>query len=130
MLKDSSSTLPGMRFSKLDLFTNDIGRMLEGQPYSARQIFQQISEQGFAGGYTIVKDYVRKVRPTRRKAYLKLAFAPGECAQVEWGSYGSISVGETMQDWWSLAAMSISGIVLTHHFVHLFYIAIGHLFTQ
>jgi hypothetical protein len=104
--------------------------MLEGQPYSARQIFQQISEQGFAGGYTIVKDYVRKVRPTRRKAYLKLAFAPGECAQVEWGSYGSISVGETMQDWWSLAAMSISGIVLTHHFVHLFYIAIGHLFTQ
>jgi transposase len=59
------------------------------------QIFQQIREQGFDGQYTIVKEYVRKVRPPKQKAFLKLSFAPGECAQVDWGSYGSVNVGNT-----------------------------------
>jgi len=83
------------RASKLDSFKNDIVRMLDDHPYSATQIFQRIREQGFDGGYTIVKEYVRKVRPPKTKAYLKLAFAPGECAQVDWGSYGAVNVGST-----------------------------------
>lgn len=87
--------LPGFRASKLDPYKKDILSMLERHPYTARQIFQQISEQGFDGGYTIVKDYVRKVRPRQEKAFLKLAFAPGECAQVDWGSYKSVAVGNT-----------------------------------
>jgi transposase len=87
--------LPGFRSSKLDPYKKDILGMLERHPYSAVQIFQKIQEQGFNGGYTIVKDYVRKIRPRRHKPYLKLSFAPGECAQVDWGSYGSIAVGGT-----------------------------------
>jgi transposase len=69
--------------------------MLQSYPYSAAQIFQRISDQGFDGGYTIVKDFVRKVRPPRSQAFLTLSFAPGECAQVDWGSYGSVNVGNT-----------------------------------
>jgi transposase len=69
--------------------------MLESHPYSAAQILQKIRDEGFQGGYTIVKDYVHKVRPRKSPAFLKLSFAPGECAQVDWGSYGSIRVGET-----------------------------------
>ena len=83
------------RSSKLDPFKNDIRRMLESHPYSAMQILQRIREQGFDGGYTIVKDYVRTIRPRRTPAYLTLSFAPGECAQVDWGSYGSVPVGST-----------------------------------
>jgi len=83
------------RPSKLDPFKDDIVRMLERHAYTATQIFQQIREQGFDGQYTIVKAYVRKVRPTKHKAFLKLSFAPGECAQVDWGSYGSVNVGNT-----------------------------------
>ena len=74
------------RTSKLDAFKDDIVRMLETHPYTAAQIFQRLKENGFDGGYTIVKDYVRKVGPKRIKAFLKLSFAPGECAQVDWGS--------------------------------------------
>jgi hypothetical protein len=40
---------------------------------------------GFDGGYTIAKEYVREVRPPKTCAFLKLAFAPGECAPVDWG---------------------------------------------
>ena len=81
--------------SKLDPFKADIVRMLETHPLSAAQVLQRIREDGFDGGYTIVKEYVRRVRPRRKKAYLTLSFAPGECVQVDWGSYGSVNVGDT-----------------------------------
>lgn len=83
------------RASKLDPFKNDIFRMLEAHPYSAVQVYQRLRESGFEGGYTIVKEYARKIRPRRKPAFLKLYFAPGECAQVDWGSYGSVNVGGT-----------------------------------
>ena len=83
------------RPSKLDPFKRDIVRMLETHPYTATQIFQRICEEGFDGGYSIVKRYVRKVRPPKSPAFLKLSFAPGECAQVDWGSYGAVDVGST-----------------------------------
>jgi transposase len=86
---------PTQRTSKLDPFQPDIVRLLERYPYSATQIFDRISEQGFDGGYGIVKRYVRKVRPRRPPAFLTLSFAPGECAQVDWGSFGSVPVGST-----------------------------------
>jgi len=83
------------RKSKLDPFKTDILRLLEKHPYTAAQIYHHIKENGFVGGSTIVQDYVRKVRPPTTKAYLKLVFAPGECAQVDWGSYGTVRVGST-----------------------------------
>jgi transposase len=83
------------RASRLDPFKARIVRLLETHPYSAQQIFQRLREEGFAGGFTIVKDYVRKVRPPHREAFLKLSFAPAECAQLDWGEYGSIGVGST-----------------------------------
>lgn len=84
-----------IRQSKLDPYKNEILRMLEKHPYSAMQIFQRIRENGFTGGKTIVADYVQKVRPPKTTPYLKLVFAPGECAQVDWGSYGTVRVGST-----------------------------------
>lgn len=86
---------PVPRTSRLDPFKAQIVRLLEAHSYSAQQIYQRLREEGFDGGLTIIKDYVRKVRPVRREAFLKLVFAPGECAQVDWGEYGSIGVGST-----------------------------------
>ncbi len=70
-------------------------RMPARYPFSAVQVYLKIREQGFDGGYTIVKGHFRKVRPKQQAAYLKLSFAPGECARVDWGSYKSIAVGNT-----------------------------------
>ena len=81
--------------SKLDPFKPEIVRLLERHPYSAAQVFQRLREHGFAGSYGLVKTYVRTVRPTRHPAFLTLAFAPGECAQVDWGSFGTVPVGQT-----------------------------------
>ena len=83
------------RRSKLDPFKGQIVRWLDTHPYSAQQILQRLRELGFTGGATIVKVYVARIRPRTPPAYLKLHFAPGECAQVDWGSWGSIDVGGT-----------------------------------
>jgi transposase len=84
-----------IRPSKLDPFKATIIRMIESYPYTAQQLWQRLREEGFTGGYTAVKKFVRTARPKREKAFLTLAFAPGECAQVDWGSYGTVRVGET-----------------------------------
>jgi transposase len=83
------------RPSKLDPHKRQIVRWLESHPYTATQIHLRLREIGYSGGITIVKDYVHHVRPPRTQAFLTLAFAPGECAQVDWGQFGSINVGNT-----------------------------------
>jgi transposase len=83
------------RPSQLDPFKGPIVALLERHPYTAQQILQRVREQGFAGGYTIVKDFVRQVRPLRKPAFLMLEFAAAECAQVDWGQFGSVAVGST-----------------------------------
>jgi transposase len=88
---------PRPRASKLDPFKAQIAHLLERYPYSAAQVFQRLREHGFAGGYSLVKAYVRAVRPRRLPAFLTLAFAPGECAQGDWGMFGSVPVGQTQR---------------------------------
>ena len=81
--------------SKLDPYKAEIKRLLEKHAYSAQQILTRIQSQGYPGRYTILREYVNKVRPSYKSAYLKLSFGPGECAQVDWGSYKSIALGNT-----------------------------------
>ena len=85
----------GPRQSLLDPFKGQITRLLDSHPFSAQQILQKLREAGYSGGYTTVKEYVRLIRPKHRPAFLTLSFAPGEAAQVDWGEYGSITVGST-----------------------------------
>jgi transposase len=86
---------PAPRSSVLDPFRGRITRLLDTHPYSAQQIFQRLREEGYDGGITIVRDYVRRIRPTKLPVYLKLHFVPGECAQIDWGTYGTVIVGNT-----------------------------------
>ena len=83
------------RPSKLDPFKGRIVRWLASHPYTAAHIFLRLGEAGYTVGITLVKNYVRQVRPPRAPAFLTLTFAPGECAQVDWGQYGSVQVGNT-----------------------------------
>jgi transposase len=83
------------RPSMLDPFKGQIVAFLQTHPYTATQIFLRLRESGYTGGITIVKDFVRQVRPPHTPAFLKLSFAPGECAQVDWGQFDSIPVGNT-----------------------------------
>jgi transposase len=84
-----------VRPSKLDAWRAEIVRLLHLHPYTAQQLFQQLQARGYTGSYTILKRFVRQVRPRPQPAFLTLQFAPGECAQVDWGCAGLMPVGAT-----------------------------------
>src|SRR5258708_4670025 len=92
------SVPPGYRRSqrparpKLDTFLGIIDRILEedkGQPAkqqrTSKRIFERLrDEHGYAGGITVVKDYVHERRQRSREVFVPLRHDPGH-AQVEFG---------------------------------------------
>ena len=55
------------------------------QRHTAKRIFERLrDEHGYAGGYTVVKDYVRLRRVRMKEAFVPLAHPPGH-AQVDFG---------------------------------------------
>jgi hypothetical protein len=105
------------RQSLLDPFKPTVTRLLDTHPYSAQQIFQRLREQGYQGGITIVRDYVRRIRPTKLPVYLKLAFAAGECAQVDWGSHGTITIDDTRRRLGDVGSARVLGTDMFDRFV-------------
>lgn len=81
------------RSSLLDNYKLKINEMLLKEPTMAASTMQhRLREFGYMGGLTILKDCVREIKqkssPKLREAFLRLEFAPGECAQVDWGEFG------------------------------------------
>ena len=63
------------------------------QHHSAKRIFERLrDEHGFAGGYTVVKDYVRLCRARGRETFVPLTHPPGH-AQVDFGEAVAIIGG-------------------------------------
>lgn len=74
--------------SKLDPYKPQINIWLEEAPYSAQRIWEKLAEQGFAGSYTVVKQYVRgKKEQLDEKATIRFETMPGQQAQVDWAHF-------------------------------------------
>lgn len=69
-----------------------LARMQQYPEARASNLFRQLAERGYEGGYSLVKQTVAELRPRTKKAYLTLSFAPGECAQVDWGAWQGVDV--------------------------------------
>ncbi|MFA5058781.1 MAG: IS21 family transposase [Opitutaceae bacterium] len=82
------------RPSMLDTHRVWIQTLLERHPdLPARRVWSLLrSEGGFTGGVTIVREYVAALRPRSRRAHFTLCFAPGECAQADWGQWQRVDV--------------------------------------
>ena len=79
--------------SKLDDYKDYIQNRITAYPLSAARIHREIRELGFTGKYTIVKDYLREVRPSRSvPAVYRYETKPGVQAQVDWGECGHLDV--------------------------------------
>ena len=56
------------------------------QRHTAKRIYDRLcKEQGFTGGYSTIRDLVRRMKQ-QTKVYIPLEFDPGEAAQVDWGT--------------------------------------------
>lgn len=80
------------RRSILEPYYSQIDRLLKIAPErSAVNILQRLRSDGYQGGITILRDYLRTIRPSEPKeAFYELDFAKGEAAQVDWGEFGDV----------------------------------------
>lgn len=63
------------------------------QRHTAKRIFDRLgAENGYSGGYTIVKDYVRLSKHRSQEVFVPLTHAPGE-AQVDFGEAQVVIAG-------------------------------------
>ena len=83
------------RFSKLDPFVPLIEEIVEKNPrIRATRLRALLMERGFSGSANIVRTALREgLRPKPKRAYQVLTSFPGEQAQVDWGSFGKIKIG-------------------------------------
>jgi transposase len=78
------------RPSKLDPFRPQIDELFRRYPdITAQRVFEILRERGFDGGYTVVKDLVRRIRPKKApKPSLETApRKPGDMAECDWSPY-------------------------------------------
>jgi transposase len=69
-----------------------LGKLEQYPELTAARLFQMLRERRYSGGYSVVKDCVRELRPRALPAHFTLEFAPGECAQADWGVWRSVDV--------------------------------------
>jgi transposase len=74
---------------KIDPYRGIIRARLEEYPeLTAKRLFEEIRAAGYPGGYTQVKEYVRKVRPRPpEEPVVRFETEPGEQAQVDFAHF-------------------------------------------
>jgi transposase len=109
------------RISKLDDYKPFISECLEKDPtVCAPVILEKIKNQGYLGGVTILRDYLKenRGRVKLKKAFVRLESKPGEEIQVDWGHFGSIEYGNTKRKLYALAVIESYSRMLYVEFTH------------
>ena len=84
-----------LRVSVLDAWLPLIEKILEEHPQiKATRILDMLKSRGYSGSVYPIRNMCRMKRSSSNKAYLDLQFMPGEMAQVDWASFGSLQIGK------------------------------------
>lgn len=65
-----------------EILQSDVG-VPKKQHHTAKRIFDRIAEEGYTGGYTVVKEVVAELKRTNREVFMPLVHHPGE-GQVDY----------------------------------------------
>lgn len=83
------------RPSKLDPFLPVIERLVLEDQLSGVLILEELRALGYTGGYSILKQHVRRLRPrAKARVTTRLEHPPGEEGQVDWSPYSVALAGE------------------------------------
>jgi transposase len=109
------------RPSKLDPFKGAVAEWLEKDPgVSAAVIEQKLRAAGYQGGHSILREYVRSVRPrlTPKPAFVRMEPPAGERFEVDWGHFGAISYAGDMRKLYAFALVDAHSRMLYVEFTH------------
>lgn len=101
---------PGARGSrKLAGFEGMIDDCLDNEIWNCEVIFAYLRGAGYAGGRTLVRDYVRPKRSRRRgRETVRFETAPGAQLQHDWGEYWALIAGERQRVFFAVNALGYS----------------------
>ena len=86
------------RRSILDPHRERIDALIAKYPeLSAVRVLEEISKgpEGYRGKISVVRSYLREIRPARGRVYQEVFYDPGEAMQVDWGDCGRLQIGQT-----------------------------------
>lgn len=79
------------RGSKLDPFVAYLEQRLQAGVWNAQVLLRELRERGYAGGSTVLYDYLQPKRQAAREvAVRRFETPPGQQAQVDWGDFGHL----------------------------------------
>ena len=66
---------------------------------SAVRVLEEIRKgpEGYTGQISVVRSYLRRIRPIRQRVYQEVLYEAGQALQVDWGSCGYIKIGTTIR---------------------------------
>jgi transposase len=105
-LEEAPRPEPALRPSRLDAYLHFVQEQLKQYPrLRATRLWQMLRERGCPLSARQVRRKVATMRPTPREAFLRRRTFPGEEAQVDWASFGHVTIGA--------ARRSLSAFILT-----------------
>jgi transposase len=86
------------RGSILDPHKPKIDALLAKYPtLSAVRVLEELRKapEAYRGEISVVRSYLRQIRPLRQRIYQEVFYEPGQALQVDWGSCGYVQLGST-----------------------------------
>jgi transposase len=99
----------GRRASKLDAFKGQVDALLAEGVWNAVVIWRELQDQGYSGGISILRDYIRPKRVLRAsRATVRFETAPGEQLQQDWGEVWTLLGGQRQKVYFSVSTLGYS----------------------
>ncbi len=100
--------------SKLEPFKPYLNERLQAGVWNAQVLIRELRQRNYAGGYTILTDWLRPQRQAAQMvAVRRFETPPGKQAQVDWGHLGSIADdGEQRMLWGFTMTLGYSRILV------------------
>jgi transposase len=86
----------------------------------AAVIEQKLHAAGYQGGHSILREYVRNVRPhiAPKRAFVRMEPLAGERFEVDWGHFGALSYAGDMRKLYAFALIDAHSRMLYVEFTH------------
>ncbi len=82
------------RKSKLDAYKSKIGYLVREKHLSAVRVLDEIEDLGYSGRYSILKDYIRTIRPKdKKRPRPPIDHPPGDEGQMDWSPHNAVISG-------------------------------------
>lgn len=112
--------IPRARTSKLDPFKATVADLLAQDPsVSSAVIGQRLRAAGYDGGGSILRAYVRQVRPRPApRAFVRMEPLAGERCEVDWGHFGALDYSGDKRKLYAFALVECHSRMLYLEFTH------------